>query len=59
MCIVCNAGLAGFLKASFSRRDFLKYAGATAASSGLMASGILATPGVLNQPRRTQPRSGV
>jgi len=44
MCVVCNAGLAEFLKASSSRRDFLKYAGATAASSGLMASGIPPTP---------------
>jgi hypothetical protein len=35
MCIVCNVGLSG---------DFLKYAGATAASSRLMASGIPPTP---------------
>lgn len=41
MCIVCNSGIAAFLKGSASRRDFLKYAGA---ASAFIASGVDPNP---------------
>src|SRR6516164_1941507 len=31
MCVVCNSGIAAFLEATASRRDFLKYAGSASA----------------------------